>query len=162
MLLLDERVGAIVDVPARRRDRAAARLHAASLDRRLAAGESPDSSLMLALRARKLTGRRDRRALAAGIQRVLHEAARPANLYALPFDWPRIRLLTDELAALRDVLADGGLVDPRGVAMVQLLLTDGGGPLHRPGGPVRLRDAIDDAVYALRPPQTGANADKMR
>jgi hypothetical protein len=53
--------------------------------------------------------------------------------------------------ALADRVASHGVVAPRGVAAVRVLLTEGGGPLYARGGAAALRAALAGALEALEP-----------
>jgi hypothetical protein len=109
--------GVYVPRPVRWTDRAAARLHASRLDAQLAAGADPDSSALLGLRAQALTSPRRRRLLGRALERV---AARG------PVAAPQLLALAARLLRPRPLAI-------RGIAAVQVLLTDGAGPLHRHG-----------------------------
>ena len=69
MLLLEDREGGVFGVNPRIRDRIGAKLHADRLDRALAAGDSPDSTTLLALRSQVLSSTPKRNELAAGLER---------------------------------------------------------------------------------------------
>ena len=60
-------------------DRLMARTRAYTLDGDLARGASPDATVRLSLRARRLTGMRKRRALAHAVRRFVDQASRPAS-----------------------------------------------------------------------------------
>jgi hypothetical protein len=107
--------GVYVARPVRMRDRMAARLRAQSLDAALARGIDPETGAALALRARALTEHCRRRLLARGLERAA--AA-------------RVPALAPQLVALAGRLSRPGPVAARGVAEVNLLLTDAGGPLY--------------------------------
>jgi hypothetical protein len=137
------------------RDRLSARVHADRWDHALARGTSPDSTAPLALHARALVSPTCRRELAASLARILDDAEGGH----VP-DWnalgPRHRH-AHVLAARRDVellirhLAAPGPVAGRGVALVRLLLTDGGGPLYRRTAPAHLTTELRRAADALDP-----------
>jgi hypothetical protein len=135
-----------------RRDRVRSRLRAAELDRRLAAGADPDQDVVLALHARRLLDPVYRRKLAGSLRRsaamagVRQSAGSPRP--AIPVHVAHCAPL---LEALADRLSGDGVVAPRGVAAVRLLLTEGDGPLYatrRRGG---LHAAIAAALDALEP-----------
>jgi hypothetical protein len=104
--------GVYVAQPVRMRDRLAARLSARRLDAALARGADPETGAPLALRARELTELCHRQLLARGLDRW---AARRGD--------PHLHTLAERLSR-------PGPVCPQGVAEVNLLLTDAGGPLH--------------------------------
>jgi hypothetical protein len=138
--------------PVTRRDRLRARLCAAALDQRLAAGAEPDSDVALALHARRLLDPATRRGLARSLRRsVAMSRARP-NPAGLRSPVGRH---VGESAAMVDALAERveaqRAVSPRGVAAVRVLLTDGGGPLYASRGAAPLLAAIAEALAALEP-----------
>jgi hypothetical protein len=121
-------------------DRLRARWSGASLDRRLAAGEVPESALPLALRARWLDTPAQRSALVAGLRRLAAGA--------LPRASPALRDRAGREAALLSGIADRlAAREPAGVATlarVRVLLTDGTGPLYHPAGPDDLHERLLD------------------
>jgi hypothetical protein len=136
-------------------ERIVARLHAAKLDRDLAAGASPDSTAPLAIRAQALVRLSQRRDLARGLQRVLAEANQPARDHSrwgvVPVRRERVRDASAEFQALIDHLLAPCPLPARGLAQVRVLLSDGSGPLYYPGSPADLRSTVHKAVEALEP-----------
>ena len=137
----------------RRRDGLVVRLLAPSLDRKLAAGYSPESHRLLAIRARTLVAPATRRALA----QTLEEAVERARLPRQPGD-RRIPLCDDRIMAaefdLRDMISWLRVPLPlpaRGVAMVTMLLRDGTGPLYNHNCTTDLRSLVRHAVAELDP-----------
>ncbi len=137
----------------RRWHRGLARLLASSLDQRLAAGRPPEAGLLLASRAEALTAPEHRRALARLWEQRIEEAGRRSGAGpragALCFD----RIARAE-PAIREVVAllSGALPSPaRGVAMVNVLLTDGAGPLYNPHSDEDLSAALRRAAAQLDP-----------
>jgi len=137
------------------RDRLSARLHTDRWDQALARGSSPESSAALALHARALVSPTCRRELAASLTRVLDDAEGGH----VP-DWnalgPRHRhghvlVARREIDLLIQRLLAPGPVSGRGVALVRLLLTDGGGPLYRQTTPAHLTTELSRAARALDP-----------
>jgi hypothetical protein len=133
-------------------DRVRARLRAAELDRRLAGGASPESSVELMLRARRLIRPRERRRLARSLRMLVRSAARPGSGVATPplARWDVLEAAA-ELERLAARLDAEGPVSVRSIALVRLLLTDGAGPLYlrsRPGG---LEGAVETALDASAP-----------
>jgi hypothetical protein len=154
-LLLTDKAnpGCVRAEPGRALTRAWTHLHASQLDRALAAGASPDSSAALSLRAHALIGAAARRDLARSIRHLLEAARRPVN--PLTFSIPICRRKTvasaDGLLKLADRLTSAGPADARGVAMLRLLLIDGGGPIyHRPAAN-DLEPALAAVAAALEP-----------
>ena len=130
---------------------------AARLDRQLAAGASPRASAVLALRAQRITGRRSRIRLADGLARAIRDAQGKTPGFSAA-----VRPHRREVLAARTVLAtlDRRLRAPepvtaRGVALLRALLTDGTGPLYRPGEPGALGSQLRAAAAALEPPARG-------
>jgi hypothetical protein len=131
--------------------RARARLQRLSIERRLAAGESPWASAELRWRADQLTSPRERRGLAEEIDRLLKEAARPARRRgaAVPVDRSAVYECGELLRGLADDLSHAELVYAHGVALVRQLLRDGGSPLYGPDTDGALDRSIRHARAAL-------------
>ncbi len=149
--------------------RMVARSRAGRLDRELAAGTSPEASAILAARAAQLTSTGFRRDLAASLRRMLVAAGQPAwpvPTRQVPVQWPRspygaacpvrVPLRASRVSRTAPLLAElaGRLLEPgpvpvRGVAMVNLLLTDGTGPLYREASRADLSTLAHRAAYAL-------------
>jgi hypothetical protein len=127
--------------------------HAARLDRQLAAGASPHASAVLALRAQRITGRHSRMRVADGLARAIRDAQDTTPAFSAA-----VRPHRQEVLAARGVLAtlDRRLrapepVTPRGVTLLQALLTDGTSPLYRPSEPGGLGSQLRAAAAALEP-----------
>ena len=114
----------------RLRDRLRARMRSAALDRQLARGASPESSVALAVRAGYLCDSGQRRLLARSLTRIT-EAADGAGRLKAPLSRSAIHCSERELAALVDRLEAAAPVSVQGVARVRSLLTDGTGPLYQ-------------------------------
>src|SRR5215207_10112754 len=92
------------------------RLRGSSLERRLAAGEDPRADRALEQRAAQLVAPRERRALAASIEKIIHEVDSPPRSFssAVPL-WrpginrarPQLLELADDLRSPRPVRAGG-------------------------------------------------------
>jgi len=126
---------------------------AAELDRQLAAGESPEASPLLAIRSRRLTGRRYRARMVAGLARAVRDAEATTRGFSAA-----IRPDRREVIAARTVLAtlDRRLratdpVSAQGIAMLESLLTDGTSPLYRPAEAGALGSRLRAAAAALEP-----------
>lgn len=139
--------------PYRFTDQVLARLFGASLDSQLAAGQAPESSAMLAARARHIVALRRRQTAARDWDRVVEVAqrrhgnpgrARPIRAGEITAAEPAIRELARRLRAPLPVTA-------RGVAMARTLLTDGTGPVYRRHSRVTLAAALDAAITQLDP-----------
>jgi hypothetical protein len=145
--------GAMAIRPCRVRDRVLARVLAASLDSRLAAGESPESGPLLAARARVLVSPRKRAELARDWEHLLDVASEPPRVphrvsplrrQAIIGAAPAIRELAIALRAPHPAGA-------RGVAAAITLITSGGGPLYSGQAPVSLEAALLGAIAWLDP-----------
>ena len=104
-----------------------------SLDTKLAEGVDPASDPALILRGAQLRSRRHRRRLAASVERLVKEANAqrlPAFTVAVPVVREPILEARDSLLFLAYLLRYADRIRPRGVAMVQRLLTDGGSMLY--------------------------------
>src|SRR5262245_8113061 len=103
-----------------------------SLDADLAAGIDPDSSPALALRAAQLTAASERRSLARSLEGLLSSAARPhgAITSAIPVRRDAVLDAKPEILGLAGELAADAPVNPRGVAMVRCMLTNGDSPFY--------------------------------
>ncbi len=131
-----------------------ARWRAPELDRQLAAGASPGTSALLAIRSQRLTGERYRARVAAGLARAVRDAEATSHGFSAA-----VRTDRREVIAARTVLAtlDRRLraaepVSAQGVALLESLLTDGAGPLYRPTEPGALGSQLRAAAAALEPP----------
>jgi hypothetical protein len=139
---------------ATRRERVASHVFGDRLDRELAAGARPEASATLSLRASQLACPASRRMLASTVARLIRSSQEPlATLGPL-----RSRGLLDRVAAARPELEEliehllaPAPVSARGVAIVQLLLTDGTGPLHGHGSSAELGRVLRQATRALQP-----------
>jgi hypothetical protein len=128
--------------------------HAAELDRQLAAGVSPDTSALLAIRGERLTGRRYRTRMAAGLARVVRDAEATSRGFSAAVRPDRREVIAARtvLAALDRRLRGEEPVSPRGVALLESLLTDGMSPLYRPTESGALGSRLRLAAAALEPP----------
>jgi hypothetical protein len=122
------------------------------LDRRLATGERHDCGGRLAERARFLTGAGSREHLARSLREVVSAAERPPRGNEIvPLARVEVSASAYELRALASRLQAPAPVDPRGVAEVRLLLTDGSGPLYNRRAETPLGVAAVAARRALAP-----------
>lgn len=140
------------------RQRLLARLLGASLDRQLAAGRPPESSPLLAARARLIVSLPRRTAMAGNWQRVLTRAtgrraaiSRTAPLAAAPIRAQEIIAAANAIEELVTRLEAPLPVPARGVAMATVLLTDAGSPVYSRRSPVSLDAALDAAIAQLDP-----------
>jgi hypothetical protein len=135
-------------------DRLTARLRAAALDRALAAGASPESSVALAVHAQHLHNGAQRSLLARSLRRVgaFSEVSSARHRHA-PLDHGAVRRARAELDALAARLASSEPLDVRGVARVRTLLADGTGPLYCEHEPGRLRRELVATLASLDLPR---------
>lgn len=149
IVLLHERAGLRLR-RVRWRDRIVARARASTLDRQLAAGASPESSVALALHASRLCESSERLVLARSLTRISEAAEAPvARRLAAPVHRPAVQRARTELAAVAGRLVASGPVDVQGVARVRTLVADGTGPLYRSAPSEQLRYELTDVLAAL-------------
>jgi hypothetical protein len=129
-----------------------ARLAAPRLDARLAAGEDPASDPALACRSRRLVSDRSRRRLACGLERSWSPPPGDAVLSAaIPVDGDAVALARPALQQLASALRSRADVDPRGVAIARILLTEPCSALYHPAYPEQLYELARAALLALEP-----------
>ena len=125
-----------------------ARLHAPSLDRELASGIAPWRSSLHAARALQLTADRNRRGLARSLERLVEQSQRPRSQYRGAAVYPCREQVIDALPPLLTIagrLRAAEPIDARGVARLNILLSDGSGPCY-----VRIRrNALTDALQEI-------------
>ena len=145
--------------------RAQVRWSQPSLDARLAVGDDPTSDPALALRAAQLGSYRHRRRLAGWIEQLVREAdaTRSSGISAaVPVVREQVSEARDSLLFLAHVLRDGERVRPRGVAMVERLLSHAGSVIYTVGarGAVELHAqmALDYLVGADASARNSASA----
>lgn len=126
---------------------------AGELDRHLAAGASPGSSALLAIRSRRLTGRRFRRHIAAGLARAVRDAetSTPGFTAAVRPDRREVIAMRTLLSTLDRRLRSDEPVTAQGVALLESLLTDGSSPLYQSTEPGALGSRLRAAAAALEP-----------
>jgi hypothetical protein len=154
LLLRDEtNPRCVIAVTGQVRTRLWTHLHTSRLDQALAAGASPDSGAALSLRANALIGAAARRHLARSIRRLLDDARRPFGPLTpgIPICRPTVLASADALSVLAARLTSGRPVDDRGVAMLRLLLIDGGGPIYCRPAANDLKPSLAALTAALEP-----------
>jgi hypothetical protein len=127
---------------------------ASALDRQLAQGCAPESSVLLAARARTLVSPSVRATYAGFWQHLLTRAALLPASRSLrgPFNREAIGACTARMADVQRGLAAEGPVSARGVAMVSRLLGDGTGPLYnRRVRAAQLDVTLRQVLVALQP-----------
>ena len=131
-------------------ERLRARLFASSLDRQLAAGRSPDSSVALAVRARTLMAADARSSLAAAFASLAAPWSDQGRRMHLETPSRSLARARRELTAVSCRLASAP-VSVRGIAQARVLLGDGGGPLYHPRHDDDLQVAARSILDALDP-----------
>ena len=146
-------------LPSRRPgDGVLARVFGASLDASLAAGCPPESSRLLAARARDIVSLRKRRSIAGSWEHLLRVARRAqrgtaprAITTAVPVCADRIVAAEPAIRDLMNRLVAQLPVPARGVAMARVLLTDATSPVYNRRARVALSDALAAAAAQLDP-----------
>ena len=141
--------------PRRLGDGVLARFFGASLDASLAAGSPPESSRLLAARARDIVSLHRRRSMAGNWEHVLRVAQRARRAGTVAVAVP---VCADRVVAAEPVIRDlmNRLTAPlpvpaRGVAMARVLLTNGTSPVYNRRADVALNDAVAAAAAQLDP-----------
>ena len=130
--------------------KARARLRGRSLDRALSNGEDLASSPVLTRRAAWLTSTKNRHTLGRSIRRLLEApATRPGPSAAIPAHRSELAAARLPLARVAALLEIDEPVYARGVARLQLLLTEGGSPLYTPHQTGQLRSEVEAILDAL-------------
>jgi hypothetical protein len=128
-----------------------ARTRAVAIDRALAGGASPDSTVTLSLRAHSLISSGHRVDLARRLRWLLEAAARRVHPFEPALQVPShvlsVRELIDDIV---DVLEGPEPIDARGAARLEVLLRDGGGPIYDDAGSRALRQVLEQSLEALR------------
>lgn len=131
-----------------RLDRLRARVWASRLDRQLASGVSPESSVVMALHAARLYGSAQRRGLAVGLRNVVVAARNPMPMRT-PISREAVRQSEPELQEIAERLESGDPIDVCGVARVRWLLTDGASPFYGHTRPEQLKRELHTTLWAL-------------
>jgi hypothetical protein len=140
-----------------------ARLAARRLDGRLAAGEDPLSDVVLACRSRRLVSGRSRRRLARGLERAWSVPPGQAVLSAaVAVDERAVVVARPALQQLASALRSRADVEPRGVAITQILLTEPCSALYRPAYREELYELARAALFALGSREAGGTAPLRR
>jgi hypothetical protein len=114
------------------RARLLARMRASALDGQLACGAVPWLSPVHAARGVQLTSARSRTELARALERLLAEADSPATppRAAIPPCAEQVHAARGQILAITAKLRSGSPADPRGMAKLRVLLSDGAGPCY--------------------------------
>jgi len=139
--------------PGRLADRMLARALGASLDRQLAVGTPPESSRLLAARARDIVSLPHRESLARSWDHLLRVAHRAPTLRtpAVPLNAAAIRAAEPDIRELMERLIAPLPVPAQGVAAATLPLTDATSPVYGRQSPDALAGLLDDAINQLDP-----------
>jgi hypothetical protein len=150
MLLLEDGHGGVVEVQPRLWDRISYTVHSDQIDRDLADGASPDSTVELSLRAEALTSTAGRQVLADALGRLAAaaEAATPVR-HGLPVSRQRVLEALGEVRELIRRLLAPGPVSVRGVAQAKVLLTTGWAPLRGDRDADSLVQVLERAIAGL-------------
>ena len=122
-----------------------ARVRAHSLDLQLAHGIEPWRTPVLAARARQLTDERSRRSLAACLEHIVERAEDLPRLTlsaVVEPSRPGVQEARPQLLMLAARLRGGEPINPRGVAALKDVLSDGTSPMYRCGDPEALVRAL--------------------
>jgi hypothetical protein len=126
-------------------------LYRRRLDALLLRGVARHQSAELALRARRLTTRRRRRALADSLdEAILTADGRGPRLVSIRPLARQVHAARPALRELADALRAEEEVEPAGVLLARRMLTDGAGPLYHECGDDVLRRAAEQATAALQ------------
>jgi hypothetical protein len=131
--------------------RAWAFVHQSELDRQLADGVDPGSSLALQTRAGQLQAIGCRRHLVAQIDEALAKAEHPPHWHSarIPVRATDIGAARDALGDLRQALLTCEAGSVPGLALAACLLNDPQGPLYHPCGQGEIAELADQATSAL-------------
>ena len=110
----------------------------AALDRAIAAGADPAASRVLAARSAQLAGMAMRRRVAADLERVARSSGESGGRFRVRPAPAAVRQNRTELMELASILRADGAAYARGVAMLELVVTDGAGPAYVDGTGARL------------------------
>jgi hypothetical protein len=132
-----------------------AQLAASHLDRRVADGVDPSHSPIYAARSRRLGAEKSRRMLARSLERLVEEAdasPRPPSLSsAVRPSRARIHEARPQLLMLASRLRADAAVNPRCLAALRVLLTDGAGPVYTHGDPEALKRSLETIENWIEP-----------
>ncbi len=110
--------------------RVLARLRAATLDRALSEGISPDASPLIAARAAQLSRPSSRTRIAIGLERVALSCERSRGVGSILPARAAVLANRPQIIELARTLRDDCGLYVRGIAMLEATLTDGTGPLY--------------------------------
>lgn len=131
------------------RHRLLARAARLRLNRALSDGADPSASPLLAARAAQLCDRRTRRRNAEGLERLAGTADEPGHLFRIAPYRAAVRINAPRLRSLAAMLRSERVLYARGLAGVELLLTEGGGVAYTDRRGEALARALDLAHAGL-------------
>jgi hypothetical protein len=128
-------------------------LRSAGLDRALAAGVPPDSSVALSLRAHDLLSSSVRQQLAGELRGMIAAAGRPRGCFdpAVPLARSSILACREMIEELAARLEDPEPVDVHGIAQTHVMLRSGGSPMFGRPDDGQLEKALEGAIEGLDP-----------
>jgi hypothetical protein len=127
------------------------RLRGRRLDHELAGGAHPATSDELALHATRLISPRTRARIADALEDAVRSAPHPARISAkVPLRRQAVIAASADIESLAAALREEEGCRPDGVALAQLLITDGAGPLYGRGPDEELLAAVRESYRALR------------
>ena len=126
-------------------------LRRGALDTRIAHGADLAETRQLARRARQLNSRRCRRSLAHGLRSLVDAAEDTDRGFssAVPVERKQIMDETGFILQIAIDLESDEDLGPRGIALIERLLTHGDSPAYAPSPPGSLRNALVHAHAAL-------------
>jgi hypothetical protein len=128
------------------------RLLGSRLDSRIAAGEDPVRDPALEYRCAQLVSTRARQGIARGLLRACSQRPGTAALSAaVPCDWRAVQIARPAVQQLAAALRSREVVQPQGVAISKVLLTEPCSALYRPAYPSELYEVAREALFALLP-----------
>jgi hypothetical protein len=125
-----------------------------ALDRRIAAGRPCESTAALALRARQLSHPRTLRQVAGQLRGIVDYVDRHGSrrtVSAVVVERAAVRAGRQAILGLAERLEAAAPANPRGVALAQVLLTDGLSPLFNRHCERTVTEAIWEVQNALEP-----------
>jgi len=127
-------------------------LRRAELDRRLAEGTNPTTDPLRAMRARQLGSRRYRRALSAGLRRLVAEGCATDAAWRVavpPVNRDAVRDAREPLLSLARKLVECERPCPRAVALASFLVCDPASPAYWEPTGATLADLASAALGAI-------------
>jgi hypothetical protein len=127
-------------------------LHAGHIDRRLADGTVPWHTPVYAARCRQLAAPHSRRVLARSLERLVEDAdagPRAPLSAAIAPSRARVQEARPELLILAAELRSDRPVEPRGLAAIRVLLSDGSSPVYTRGDPEALKLRLETVASWL-------------